>query len=86
PPLAAGPAVAFKTAAASTLALSPGQSPRPSPPAVGGQLLLAVPNVLSATNDGLITPDSRDWLRKSQMNPGMGIYNKIDQGSSPDPV
>jgi transcriptional regulator with AAA-type ATPase domain/pSer/pThr/pTyr-binding forkhead associated (FHA) protein len=81
-PAAAGPTVPDKTATASVLAPSAGQSQKPSPPTAGWQLSLTIPNVQTATTVGLTTPASVDWLRSAQMNPGTGKYRLVVYGQA----
>jgi transcriptional regulator with AAA-type ATPase domain/pSer/pThr/pTyr-binding forkhead associated (FHA) protein len=81
-PAAAGPAVTDKTATASALAPAASQPQKPSPPGAGGQLSLTIPNVQTATNVGLTTPASVDWLRSAQMNPGTGKYRLVIYGQA----
>jgi len=81
-PAAAGPAFTDKTATASALAPAAGQPLKPSPPGAGWQFSLTIPNVQTATNVGLTTPASDDWLRSAQMNPGTGKYRLVVYGQA----
>ena len=43
---------------------------------------MTIPNVQTATNVGLTTPASDDWLRSAQMNPGTGKYRLVVYGQA----